>query len=160
MKPIPTQPVWYLVAQTNSGETKSFESFANPDDANIELRKRQKEDGDLIYRVDESESIIPDRKLPTRDQYVEIGSFLHKAFVVLRYISYHEESFVPIQELADILHNLPVEMYHADQWDWNFYIHSLREFERRFPDVQTMNMAATFEAIRDSRTKRISQEDY
>lgn len=159
MKPIPKMPVWFLVSETKAGEIRSIERFGKAEDANIELLKRQLKDRDLIYRVTEEEAIVPDRDLPTHDQYVEIGSFLHKAFVVLRFISYHEESFKPIQELTDVLHNLPVEMFDAEQWDWNFYIDALRNFEQQFPDVQTMNLAATLEPIRDGKTSGINPED-
>ena len=68
---------------------------------------------------------------------------------MLRFISYGRDNFEAIEKLTDILHNLPTEMYDPDQWDWNSYIYGLRQFEKDFPDVQTTNLAAMLESIRD-----------
>ena len=150
MKPIPTKPVWYLIGRTSEGEVKTIERHWTADEAKAALD--QKSDGSdyLTYSIDESESIIPDGTLPTAQQHVEIGQFLHRAFVVLRYISYGRENFEAIEKLTDILHNFPTEMFDPDQWDWNSYIYALRKFEENFPDVQTTNLAAMLEDIRDN----------
>ncbi|MEP4076829.1 hypothetical protein [Haloferula sp.] len=150
MKPIPTKPVWYLIGRTSEGEVKTIERHWTPDGAKAALDQKSDGSDDLTYSIDESESIIPNRTLPTEQQRVEIGQFLHRAFVVLRYISYGRENFKAIEKLTDILHNFPTEMFDPDQWDWNSYIYALRKFEEEFRDVQTTNLAAMLEGIRDN----------
>jgi hypothetical protein len=150
MKPIPTKPVWYLVGRTGRGDVKTLERYWTANEAQAALDQKTAEDDGLNYSVDESKSIIPDRTLPTDQQRVEIGEFLHRAFVVLRYISYGRENFEAIENLTDILHNFPKEMFEPDRWDWNSYIYALRRFEDDFPDVQTTNLAAMLEGIRDN----------
>lgn len=129
---------------------KAFKRYWTADEAKSALDQKFGERDGLIYSMEESESIIPDRTLPTERQRVEIGSFLHRAFVVLRYISYGRENFKAIEKLTDILHNFPTEMFDPEQWDWNSYIYALRKFEEDFPDVQATNLAAMLESIRDN----------
>ena len=150
MKPIPTKPVWYLIGRTNEEEIKVFESFRAADEARVALTQKSQDNSGLSYSVEESEAVIPYRILPTEKQRIAIGDFLHRAFVVLRHISYGRENFEAIEELTDILHNFPMEMFVSDQWDWNSYIYALRKFEEDFPDVQTMNLAVMLEDIRDN----------
>ena len=38
-----------------------------------------------------------------------------------------------IAEFADLLHNLPTEMFDPERWDWNSLEYSLREFEQKHP---------------------------
>lgn len=150
MNPIPTKPVWYIVGRTSEGEVKSFERYWSADKAEAALEKKSGNSDGITYAIDESGSIIPDRTLPTEQQRVKIGGFLHRAFVVLRYISYGRENFQAIEKLTDILHNFPTEMFDPDQWDWNSYVYALRKFEEDFPDVQTTNLAAMLEGIRNN----------
>ena len=150
MKPIPTKPVWHLIGWTSEDEIKVLERFWTENEAQAALDQRSDNSDGLTYSVNESEWIIPNRFLPTEKQRVEIGSFLHRAFVVLRYISYGRENFDAIEKLTDILHNFPEEMFDSERWDWNSYIYALRKFEEDFPDIQTMNLAAMLEGIRDN----------
>lgn len=144
------KPVWYLFGRTGEGDVRAFERYWTAEEAQAALGRKAADDDGLNYSVDVSESIIPDRTLPTERQRVEIGGFLHRAFVVLRYVSYGRENFEAIEQLTDILHNFPKEMFEPDRWDWNSYIYALRGYEEKFPDVQTMNLAAMLEAIRDN----------
>lgn len=150
MKPIPTKPVWYLVGRTGGGDVKTLERYWSANEAQAAFDQKTSDDDGLDYSVDESESIIPDRTLPTEQQRLEIGEFLHRTLVVLRSISYGRENFEAIEKLTDILHNFPTEMFDPEQWDWNSYIYALRRFKEDFPDVQTMNLAAMLESIRDN----------
>jgi len=150
MKPIPTKPVWCLIGRSGDGDVQAFERYWTATEAKAALDQKTSDDDGLNYSVDESESIIPDRTLPTERQRVEISHFLHRAFVVLRYISYGRENFEAIEKLTDILHNFPTEMFDPDQWDWNSYIYALRRFEEDFPEIQTTNLAAMLESIRDN----------
>jgi hypothetical protein len=150
MKPIPTKPVWYVIARSENGDVKAFERYWTSNEANTALNQKRAETNGLTYSINESESIIPDRTLPTEEQRIEIGQFLQRAFVVLRYISYGRENFAAIERLTDILHNFPADMFDPNRWDWNSYIYALREFAETFPDVQTMNLAAMLEGIRDN----------
>ncbi|MFC7339482.1 hypothetical protein ACFQY0_19980 [Haloferula chungangensis] len=150
MKPIPTKPVWYLIGRTEDGDVKAIERYWTANDAALALKLKSSDLDELTYSIDESESIIPDRTLPTDQQRVEIGQFLHRAFVVLRSISYGRENFKAIEKLTDILHNFPTEMFDPDRWDWNSYIYALRKFEEEFREVQTANLAAMLEGIRDN----------
>ena len=150
MKTIPTKPVWYLIGRTSDGDVKAFERYWTANESEVALEQKSGVSDGLIYSVDESESIIPDRTLPTEQQRVQIGIFLHRAFVVLRHISYGRENFEAIEKLTDILHNFPTEMFDPDQWDWNSYIYALRKFEENFPNVQTMNLAAMLEEIQEA----------
>jgi hypothetical protein len=150
MKPIPTKPVWYLVGRTGDGHVKTFERYWTASEAITALDRKSGTSNDLTYSIDESESIIPDRTLPSEAQRVEIGQFLHRAFVVLRSISYGRSNFEAIEKLTDILHNFPAEMFDPEQWDWNSYIYALRKFEEEFTDVQTLNLAAMLETIKEA----------
>lgn len=150
MKPIPTKPVWYLIGRTSDGDMKAIERYWTANEAKAALDQKADDSGDLTYSIDESESIIPDRTLPTEKQRIEIGNFLHRVFVVLRYISYGRENFEAIEKLTDILHNFPEEMFDSERWDWNSYIYALRNFEEDFPDVQATNLASMLEGIRDN----------
>lgn len=150
MKPIPIKPVWYLIGRTNEGSVKSFDRYWTAYEAKIALEQTRSISDGLVYTVDESESIIPDRRLPTRKQIVELGKFFQRAFVVLRYISYGRKNFEAIEQLTDILHNMPTEMFDSEQWNWNFYICALWGFQEKFPDVQTANLAEMLESIRDN----------
>ncbi|MEB3210624.1 MAG: hypothetical protein VKL39_04690, partial [Leptolyngbyaceae bacterium] len=122
MKTIPTKPVWYLIGRTSEGDVKTFERYWTANESKLALEQKYGVSDGLIYTVDESESIIPDRTLPTERQRVQIGTFLHRAFVVLRHISYGRENIEAIEKLTDILHNFPIEMFDPQQWDWNSYI--------------------------------------
>jgi hypothetical protein len=154
MKTIPTKPVWYLIGRTGGGDVKSFDRFWTASEAESALTEKANALDGLDYSVDESESIIPDRTLPTRAQQIALGGFLQRAFVVLRYISYGRENFEAIEQLTDILHNFPREMFDPDQWDWNSYIYALRKFEEKFGDVQTANLAAMLEEIKEAEQGR------
>ena len=150
MKTIPTKPVWYLIGRTSEGDVKAFERYWTENESKVALDQKSGVHDGLIYSVDESESIIPDRTLPTERQRVQIGTFLHRAFVVLRSISYGRENFEAIEKLTDILHNFPTEMFDPEQWDWNSYIYALRKFEEDFPNIQTMKLAAMLEEIQEA----------
>lgn len=127
-----------------------IERYWTNEEAQTALKGRLDGLNELEFSVTESESIIPDRTLPNAEQVVELGKFLHRAFVVLRLISYGRKDFEAIERLTDVLHNFPVEMFDPEQWDWNSYIHALREFQKEFPDVQTLGIAAMLEGIRDN----------
>jgi len=150
MKPIPTKPVWYLVGRTGDGHVKTFERYWTASEATAALDQKSGDSDGLNFSIDESESIIPDRTLPSEAQRLEIGQFLHRAFVVLRSISYGRSNFEAIEKLTDILHNFPAEMFDPEQWDWNSYIYALRKFEEEFTDVQTLNLAAMLETIKEA----------
>jgi hypothetical protein len=150
MMPIPTKPVWLLIGRTGEGHVKAFERYWTAEEAQAVLEQKSADGDDLTYSVSATESIIPDRTMPTELQRIEMGQFLHRAFVVLRYISYCRENFEAIEKLTDILHNFPTEMFDPDQWDWNSYIYALKKFEEDFPDFQTTNLAAMLEGIRDN----------
>ena len=137
---------------------KSFDRYWTASEADVALAQKNGTSDGLGYRVDESESIIPDRTLPTSEQLVGLGRFLQRALVVLRHISYGRENFEAIERLTDILHNLPAEMFDPELWDWNYYISALRKYEEEFSDVQTMNLAAMLEDIRD-KTKQDAEQD-
>jgi hypothetical protein len=159
MKPLPTKPVWYLIGRTDEGDVKAFERYWTSHEAKTAFDRKSGDSDCLIYSIDESESIVPDRTLPTERQQVWIGRFLHRAFVVLRYISYGRVNFEAIEKLTDILHNFPNDMFDRERWDWNSYIHALRKFEENFPDVQTMNLAAMLESIRDNKDQDVIPND-
>lgn len=149
MKPIPTKPVWYLVGRTSDGHVKTFERYWTASEAIAAHDQKSSVNNGLNYSIDESESIIPDRTLPSEAQRIEIGQFLHRAFVVIRSISYGRSNFEAVEKLTDILHNLPTEMFDPEQWDWNSYIYALRKFEEEFNNVQTLDLAAMLETIKD-----------
>jgi hypothetical protein len=157
MKTVPTKPVWYLIGRTSEGDVKVFERYWTENESRVALEQKSGVSDGLIYSVDESESIIPDRTLPTERQRVQIGTFLHRAFVVLRSISYGREDFEAIEKLTDTLHNFPTEMFDPERWDWNFYIYALRKFEEEFPNVRTMNLAAMLEEIQEAEQEEAEQ---
>lgn len=154
MKPIPTKPVWYLVGRTGDGHVKTLERYWTSSEAIAAHSQKSSENNGLDYSIDESESIIPDRTLPSEAQRFEIGDFLHSAFVVIRSISYGRSNFEAVEKLSDILHNFPTEMFDPEKWDWNSYIYALRNFEEEFIDLQTFGLAAMLETIKDKEAQQ------
>lgn len=87
--------------------------------------------------------------MPTENQRRQLCELMHRAFVVLRNLGYSKKHEA-VAELADVLHNLPHEMYHEEVWDWNLLESGLRAFEEKFPDDKFYPFA---KMLRDIRAK-------
>jgi len=149
--PIPTVPVWDVLGREPSGNVKHFERFKTLAEAESRLTELQTADEqELDYSVNEYESIVRDPTMPTEGQRRQLCDLMHRAFVALRNLGYGEKHEA-VAELADVLHNLPQEMYREEVWDWNLLEAGLRSFEEKFPDDKVFPFAAM---LRDIRTKR------
>ncbi len=148
MEPMPTEPVWDVQGRDPSGNVKHFERFKSREKAMVRLREL-KESGakGLEYSISERESIVPDRTMPTEEQRRDLCDLMHWGFVALRNLGYAKKHEA-IVELADVLHNLPQEMFRKEVWDWNLLEAGFRDFEEKHPDDGIFPFAAKLREIR------------
>lgn len=148
MNPIPTEPVWDIWGRDHLGDIRYLERLKTLEAATVRLKDLERDgDNSLSYSIIESESIIPDRTMPTEEQRRELCGLMHRAFVTLRNLGYAKKHDA-IAELADVFHNLPDEMFREEVWDWNFFEAGLRDFEEKYPDEHFYSFAAMLREIR------------
>lgn len=52
-----------------------------------------------------------------------------------------------MKEIAETLHETPIEMFSPKSWDWNSTLDRLRNLEEKYPEVRVYQMAKSFEEI-------------
>ncbi|MEM7147254.1 MAG: hypothetical protein AAF591_19215 [Verrucomicrobiota bacterium] len=147
MSEIPIQPVWIVFGRNTQGHYKVMEEYPLSTEAEARADELRRERPELAVEVIESESIEPDRILPTNEQQKALGQVMHRAFVAIRNLAYSNES-EPIAELADVFHNLPAEMFDERNWDWNSLERSLQRFQEKFPKASPYDFAKMIDEIR------------
>ena len=93
---------------------------------------------------------VPDRTLPTDRQVRALWDFMHALLVEIRQLGYANKP-ERVAELADVLHNLPREVFDAESWDWNAFEMALREYAKKASGELTgMRLARMLREIREN----------
>jgi hypothetical protein len=146
--PIPTTPVWDVMGRESDGNVRHYERFKTFAEANFRLVELKLDaDARLEYSMSEYQSIIRDPTMPTENQRRELCELMHRAFVTLRNLGYSKKHEA-VAELADVIHNLPHEMFREEVWGWNLLEAGLRRFEEKYPDDKIFPFAEMLRTIR------------
>ncbi len=147
MYEIPTEKKWIVWGRNKDGTTIALERCDDKNDADAVAERMKKDRSDLEVEIKAYDAIVPDRTLPTPKQIEEICWILHGALVTIRNLGHADDKVDTMREIAEVLHETPLEMFNPNTWDWNSTLARLRELEEDNPDSRTYGMARRFEEI-------------
>lgn len=148
VQPIPTVPAWDVISLDAVGDVKGWRRFLVKDEAVHHLEElNASANKGLTHAIKETRSIVPDRTRPTAQQVIALCKLMQDAFVAIRLLAWRQKHEA-VEELADTFHNLPVEMFRENVWDWNSLEYAFRNYEEKHPQEFTFNFARKLRDIR------------
>lgn len=147
MYDIPTKPRWMILGRDSKDQIAKIEWCDSEAETDSKAETMREENPELNVEIRRNDAVIPDRTLPTRDQIEGICWILHGALVMIRNLGHADDKKDTMREIAEVLHETPLEMFDSNNWDWHSTLARLRKLEEDYPDARTYGMARRFEEI-------------
>jgi hypothetical protein len=144
---IPTKKVWLVFGSHTEKKIDVIERYDSEVDAQTALRAHESLHPGITLSIRGHNVAIPDRTLPTPTQIQGICRVLHLALCAIRNFGHAEETLA-MREIAEALHEVPVEMFDERNWDWNKLILRIRDLEGRFPQFASYCIASQLERVK------------
>ena len=149
MNDIPTKTIWLVLGTNSEDKMLVFDRYETEDAARKGLRSCEEKQAGINFKIEEHVVAIPDRTLPTPTQIQGICRVLHRGLVAIRNLG-HAGDTLAMREIAESLHETPLEMFDERNWDWNSLALQLRALEKRFPEVIPYCLAAELEHVQNN----------
>jgi hypothetical protein len=146
--------IWAIYTYSDDPTPSPFKMthFYSELEARQELEFYQEKYPAKEYWIETGNIQITDHPLPTSRQARNLCHLLQDAFVDIRYLlsdrELSEQNRKQAYDLADLFHNLPVEMYDPSSWNWDYLENNFKEYEEKYKDRTYRSYA---ECIRDIR---------
>lgn len=125
----------------------NFDRSDSQAEADLSAERMRRGNPELTIEIQRYDAVIPNRTLPTPEQIEGICWILHGALVMIRNLGHAEGKADTMREIAEVLHETPLEMFNPNTWDWHSTLARLRNLEENYPEARTYGMARRFEEI-------------